>query len=123
MVGARGKSTGPESFAVWPIKKSGRSLISRFVSVGRTHNNDVVISDVSLSKFHALFVVEDGKVSVQGGRSRNGTFVEGVRVARQGEGPPTQLTSGVRIRFGAVELTYFDAAALRRLAQSAAPSR
>lgn len=105
----------PPSLRVWPIRKSGHSLIGRFISVGRTHNNDVVISDVSLSKFHAIFLDEGGSISLQDGRSRNGTFVHGERVSKQGDGPPIPVRSGARVRFGSVELTFLDAASLRRL--------
>lgn len=38
-------------------------------------------------------------------------------VARQGEGGPTAVRSGSKVRFGAVELTFLDAAGLARLAR------
>ena len=102
-------------FRVWPIRKSERSLIARFVSVGRTKRNDLVIPEVSLSKFHALFTEENGTLYVQDARSRNGTFVDGQRVNPQGEGQPTALRTGQRVKFGAAELTFLDATAFRRL--------
>jgi hypothetical protein len=105
----------PGDLRVWPIRKSERSLIARFVSVGRTRRNDVVVPDVSLSKFHAFFTEEHGVFAVQDARSRNGTFVEGKRVAPQGEGAPTPLRSGARVKFGTVELTFVDAQGLHRL--------
>ena len=105
----------PVRFQVWPVQKSDRSLIGRFISVGRTRRNDVVIPDVSLSKFHALFVEDDGTFSVQDARSRNGTYVDGGRVPAQGDGPPVPLRSGARLRLGAVDLTFLDAAGLQAL--------
>ncbi|MCA9607519.1 MAG: FHA domain-containing protein [Myxococcales bacterium] len=115
-----GEHWKPVRFHVWPIQKSDRSLIARFVSVGRTRRNDVVIPDVSLSKFHAYVVEEEGELRLQDARSKNGTFIDGARVAPQGDGGPTVLRSGAKVRFGAVELTYLDAAGLRRLAREMA---
>lgn len=102
-------------YRVWRIRKTERSLAARFVSVGRTRNNDVVISDVSLSKFHAFFVTEGGVMKLQDARSRNGTFVNGVPVSAQGKGPPTTLRSGARVRFGAVDTTYLDPSSFHTL--------
>lgn len=124
-VEARGDSSEdwvPARYQVWPVRKSERSLIARFVSVGRTRRNDVVIPDVSLSKFHAFFVEEDGVYLLQDARSRNGTFIGAARVASQGEGPPVAVRSGARVRFGAVELTFLDAAALRALVRDLHPA-
>lgn len=117
-----GDGWSPTRFLVWPVRKSDRSLIARFVSVGRTRRNDVVIPDVSLSKFHAFFVEEDGAYTLQDARSKNGTFVGAQRVNAQGEGPPAAVRTGAKVRFGAVELTFLDAASLRKLARDLYPS-
>ncbi len=109
------ESWTPVRFQVWPVRKSDRSLIARFVSVGRTRRNDVVIPDVSLSKFHAFFIEQDGGYVIQDARSRNGTYVGSQRVNAQGEGPPMTLRSGVRVRFGAVDLSFLDVTGLRSL--------
>ena len=72
---------------VYPVKQTGRTPFPRVVTVGRTKNNDVVLPDVSISKFHAFFKDEDGRFVLADGESRNGTFVEGERVssAKQGK--------------------------------------
>jgi hypothetical protein len=100
----------PSRYLVFPIRKTERSLIERFYSVGQTRNNDVVVRDVSVSKFHAYFQENDaGQLVLQDARSTNGTFVNAIRVPRQGEGDPIVVKSGDRIRFGNVELSLMAA--------------
>ena len=108
----------PTRYLVFPVRKTERSLIARFYSVGQTRNNDVVVRDVSVSKFHAFFQdAEDGGFLLQDARSTNGTFVNGLRVPRQGQGDPVRVQSGDQVRFGAVELSFLDAKAFRDLVQ------
>jgi hypothetical protein len=114
-VALRDLNFSPTQYLVWPVRKSGRSLTSLFISVGRTRTNDVIVPDVSLSKFHAFFKLDGEVFSVQDGRSRNGTFVDGARVAAQGEGPPTIVRSGARVRFGGVEMLFLAAEKMRML--------
>lgn len=100
----------PSRYLVYPIRKTERSLIARFYSVGQTRNNDVVIRDVSVSKFHAFFQNDaDGAFVLQDARSTNGTYVNGVIVPSQGHGDPVSVVSGDIIRFGTVELSFLSA--------------
>jgi pSer/pThr/pTyr-binding forkhead associated (FHA) protein len=106
----------PSRYLVFPVRKTERSLIARFYAVGQTRNNDIVIRDVSISKFHAFFLdANDGGFLLQDARSTNGTFVNGVRVPRQGQGEPIALAPGDQIRFGTVELSFVDAEMFREL--------
>jgi hypothetical protein len=106
----------PSRYLVFPVRKTERSLIARFYAVGQTRNNDIVIRDVSVSKFHAFFQDgDDGGFLLQDARSTNGTFVNGARVPRQGQGDPVALKPGDQVRFGNVELTFADAAMFREL--------
>lgn len=106
----------PSRYLVFPVRKTERSLIERFYSIGQTRNNDVVIRDVSVSKFHAFFQdAEDGGFLLQDARSTNGTFVNGVPVPRQGQGDPVPVKSGDQLRFGNVELSFVDAETFREL--------
>ncbi len=57
----------------FPLKPGGNSI-------GRSRENDVVLHDASLSRFHARVDVEEGGSSVLDLGSRNGTFVGGLRV-------------------------------------------
>lgn len=106
----------PTKYIVFPIRKTERSLIARFYSVGQTRTNDVVVRDVSVSKFHAFFQdAEDGGFLLQDARSTNGTFVNGDRVPRQGQGDPVRVNPGDRIRFGNIEVTFMQADDFREL--------
>ena len=100
---------------VHPIRRTGRS-VGHLVSVGRTSNNDVVISDVSVSRFHA-FLKEglDDTLRIQDAGSTNGTRLNGRPVPVQGHGEPPDLKSGDRLRVGHVELTFLEAELLIRL--------
>ncbi len=68
------------------------------VEIGRTPDNDVVLSDTKLSRHHCrLFEARDG-VWVQDLSSRNGTFVNGERVEE------ALVRPGDRIRVGSSEI-------------------
>jgi len=102
-------------FLVFPVKRSGRSPFPNFVSVGRTRNNDVVIADVSLSKFHAFFKLVGDTMQLQDAGSKNGTFLNDEKVPTQHAGAPITLVSGGVIRFGSVEMTFLDAESFSNL--------
>lgn len=72
------------------------------LSLGREARCDVVIDDASISREHARILVKDGVVTVIDNNSRNGTFVDGVRVA-----PNQQATIaiGQKITFGTYVVT------------------
>ena len=67
-------------------------------TVGRGHDNTLVIGDKSVSEHHAEILVNGMEVIVRDLGSTNGTSVVGVRVAKQHQVHPGQV-----IRFGSVE--------------------
>jgi hypothetical protein len=98
---------------VFPVVRTERSLFP-FVTLGRTRNNDIVLPDSTISRFHAFFQpVEDGGFSLQDAGSTNGTAVNGQVVPAQKEGPAVSLKSGDSLRFGTVEVTFLSVQALR----------
>jgi hypothetical protein len=98
---------------VYPVVRTERSIFP-FVTVGRTQNNDIVLPEVTISRFHAFFKPgDDGAFSLQDAGSTNGTAANGETVSKQQEGPPVPVKSGDNVRFGAVELTFLSAQALR----------
>jgi hypothetical protein len=100
---------------VHPIQRTGRS-VGHLVSVGRTSNNDIVIPDVSVSRFHAFLKQGHGdELSIQDAGSTNGTSVNGRPVPAQGEGVPITLKSGDRVKIGHIDLTFLEAELLIRL--------
>lgn len=100
---------------VFPVRYTGRSPFPRIVTLGRTRNNDIVIADVSISKFHAFFREEGESFVVQDAGSRNGTFVDSVSVPDAKHGKPALVKPGANARFGAVELKFVSGAQLREL--------
>jgi hypothetical protein len=105
--------TASLSLLVFPVRRSDRSL-GHLLNLGRTSNNDVVIRDRSVSRFHAFIKPdEDGRLCIQDAESTNGTCVNGKPVPSQGHGPPTPLAPGDDVRLGKVEFTFLDGLALR----------
>jgi hypothetical protein len=75
------------------------------VTLGRGAECDLKLDDATLSSVHLLFMLgPDGAWTVRDGGSRNGTWVDDVRLAA---GQPCALTSGTRLRVGQVSLTYY----------------
>jgi len=85
--------TGPPFVA--PLVKVQEQFPS-MITLGRTQNNDIVVADTSISKFHAFFRVVDGVVEVADAGSRNGSFVGTRRLAPK---QPAQLRAGDQLRF------------------------
>ncbi|HEY5656426.1 MAG TPA: FHA domain-containing protein [Myxococcota bacterium] len=109
---AASEDTAGISLRIYPVVRSERS-VGHLVTVGRTSNNDIVIPDLSVSRFHAfLKPVGAGRFHIQDAKSTNGSTVNGVSVPAQGNGAPLELTSGDDLRFGQVQLTFLDAHAL-----------
>lgn len=100
------------SLLAYPIHRTERS-VGHLITLGRTANNDVVIPDISVSRFHAFAKeVEGGGLAIQDAGSTNGTLVNSDSVPSQGHGPPMELKSGDSVRLGQVEFSYLDAHSL-----------
>ncbi|MBM7115819.1 FHA domain-containing protein [Archangium primigenium] len=90
---------------VFPVTKNQENAFGRGITVGRTGNNDVVLDDATVSRFHAWFQREpDGGYVVTDAGSKNGSFVAGVRLVPR---RATALADGTRLRFGQVEVTFY----------------
>jgi len=74
-------------------------LVLEKTTVGRDDQNTLVIHDNSLSAAHCEILVNGPEVIVRDLDSRNGTFVNGVRLKNQ----QSQLKHGQTVRFGSVE--------------------
>ena len=101
--------TGPmpgSPFAA-PLVKVQETFPS-MIMLGRTLNNDIVVGDTSISKFHAFFRVGPGSIDVADAGSRNGTFVGDKRlVPKQME----RLKPGDHVRFARLAFQVLDAPA------------
>ena len=67
-------------------------------TVGRGPGNTLVVRHPSLSAVHCLILMNGSEIIVRDLDSRNGTFVDGVRLNKQ-----SQVKSGQTIRFGSID--------------------
>jgi hypothetical protein len=92
-----------KNYQVLPLRKRPRAgkPYEGHVSVGRARNNDVVLRDSSVSKFHAWFQRGEGGVFyVADGRSKNTTKVNRQPIA---SAQTMAVAAGDRIAFGTIE--------------------
>jgi hypothetical protein len=92
---------------VMPLRK-GTSTTNAFVmgvTVGRTDNNDLVLNDPSVSRFHAYFMREARKNvwTLVDAESKNGTWAGPLKLEPNGS---AVLQDRTRLRFGDVEMTF-----------------
>lgn len=106
---------------VFSVRLTGRSPFPHMITVGRTKNNDVILSDIGVSKFHAFFKEEGDALVLQDAESRNGTFAAGLPVPNKKAGPPTRVPSGTKVKFGMLEFWLLNAAGLQDVARRACP--
>ena len=101
---------------VYPLRPR-QGAADDLISIGRDGRQDVTITDISISRLHALVKVgPDGGFLLQDMGSSNGTSVNGVSVPPRGAGEPVQLKPGDLIKFGQLDFTFTDASALRDFA-------
>jgi DNA-binding winged helix-turn-helix (wHTH) protein len=72
------------------------SLVRWTSVVGKHPNSDVVLANPYVSRSHARIEISGVNATIQDLSSKNGTFVDGVRVRNQ----PLKLTDGSVIEFG-----------------------
>jgi hypothetical protein len=108
--------TADVSVRILPIR-AAQSSLTHLITIGRTSKNDVTISDLSVSRFHAFFKHNPaGGFQLYDAGSSNGTTVNGRSVSTKEAGPPMNVTSGDNIRFGQVDVTFLEVEALRSYA-------
>ncbi len=96
----------PNDAQLLPIEKRGEAnAFGMMVTLGRAPNNDLVIPDQRISKFHAYFRLSpDGAWTLSDASSRNGTALNGVLLEPQTSMP---LESGASITLSdEVELVF-----------------
>jgi hypothetical protein len=102
--------SSPAELEIFPlVKKAGASFPDR-ITIGRTSNNDIVIADQSISRFHAYLKNQGGAgwVVADAG-SKNGTWLRGTPLEARKE---RRIPSRARLRLGDVDLTLYTAADL-----------
>ena len=95
--------TSPDGYIRWWLAWKDKTLPLREGEnlVGRHPASDVWISGSSVSRTHARIVAEPDRVVVEDRGSRNGTFVEGKRIAA-----PHVLVDGCTVTFGSEQATF-----------------
>jgi len=85
------------------LQDAGVPIRKPIVHVGQGPRNEIVLDDDTVSTRHARIEYTDGAWRVTDLDSRNGTFLDGVRLAA---GVPTPLDENTLIGFGAVRLGF-----------------
>ena len=75
----------------WPLDRPS-------TVIGRGRNADLVLSEATISRAHAMLAFRDSKLFVQDLNSTNGTLVNGTREAQ------AQLSDGSELRMGRLVL-------------------
>ncbi len=78
-----------------PLAGRSFTLHQDATTLGRTVGNDIVLSDPTVSRFHARLVFHNGQWYLEDLNSSNGTCVNGVRISR-----PAPLVEGDELRLG-----------------------
>ena len=76
------------------VRGPGVLAINQSYRVGRSSSCDFVLSDLSVTRIHAEITPVDEGIVVKDAGSRNGTFVDGVRIDE------AEATAGQAVRFG-----------------------
>lgn len=92
--------TGPDDADPIPV-------LTPVVRIGQGPQNDLVLDDDTVSTQHARLEFATGGWRLTDLESRNGTFVDGVRLA---PGVPTPLPDNALVTFGAMELGFLASA-------------
>lgn len=89
---------------VYPLIKKPGAPFSEMITVGRTSNNDVVLNDVTISRFHAYFKKADGSWLVCDSGSKNGTRIGDQRLDARKETP---IQSRTIVKLGELRATFY----------------
>lgn len=107
VVGKRGKKIKPEfgsaSGYILTVKKSERNPFTP-VSVGRAGNNDLILHDPAVSKFHAQILVLPSSWKLIDWNSTNGTFLNDRRLSPE---KVVDIENGDKIAFGRDSMARF----------------
>jgi hypothetical protein len=100
----------PQNFGGMPVIKTRANPWQSRILIGRAGNNDLVLSDESVSKLHAHLVrTSDGCWHLHDVSSANGTLVDGRKLS-VGEG--ALMHSGAVLQFGHVRCEFIESAEL-----------
>jgi hypothetical protein len=95
-----------EEPVVLELRKANRRVnpFAMGITIGRADTNDMVISDGSISRFHAYFVEVKGQWALVDAESKNGTWSGAQRLEPN---TPAPIADKSRLRFGSVEVEFY----------------
>ena len=120
---AQRESQGDSGFLALAISKNAENAFPH-ITIGRTANNDIVITDATVSKFHAYLQSDAGsdEYVVYDAGSKNGCFLNDVPVPEKSAGDPLPLGRKATLRVGSVPLTFVRISDLHEFAKFLVPS-
>ena len=106
--GVHGSVIGGGDPVVCVLEKSKDNVFQRRITMGRTSNNDIVLDDASVSRFHGWLQKDEGsgRWTLTDAGSKNGTWVSSVKLSPK---KPVVLENGAKVKVGSLELTFFTA--------------
>jgi hypothetical protein len=117
--GVTGGNIGGGDPVVAVLEKSKDNVFQRRVTLGRTTNNDIVLDDASVSRFHGWLQKDDGsgKWTLTDAGSKNGTWVSSSKLSAK---KPVILENASKLRIGSLELTFYTAAGFKKMLEARA---
>lgn len=116
--GAEPTTDDPLDLVAVEVAKGDINAFGLGITVGRTRNNDIVINDERISRFHAFFQLRDGAWVVSDAGSKNGTTVEGDRLDPR---KPCILPDRSSVDFGGYRARFFQPASFLEFLRRSAP--
>ncbi|MFH1612911.1 MAG: adenylate/guanylate cyclase domain-containing protein, partial [bacterium] len=77
-------------------------LNKNITTIGRIFSNDIVVSDISVSRKHAIITKEKNTYIIKDQNSKNGIFVNDILVSK------TSIKNGDRIRIGRIDFLFVE---------------
>ena len=97
------QAEGVEPVALEVVKKPASNPFAFGITVGHAENNDIVLPDRSVSRFHAWFQPTEEGLALADAESRNGTFVNGERLDPK---VPLLLPDHAQLVFGEIPMEF-----------------
>ncbi len=112
-----GAHTADLAVVVYRLRPKDGPAGGHLVTIGRDSRHDAVVPDPSVSRLHCIAKrAADGTWCLQDMGSSNGTMINSRSVPARGAGDAAPVKPGDTVRFGQVQFTFTDAAALRDFA-------
>jgi len=110
--------TDPSDLLAVEVAKREINAFGLGITVGRTRNNDVVINDERISRFHAFFQARDGAWVLSDAGSKNGTFVDANKLDPR---KPCPLPDRAMVDFGGYRARFFLPGSFAEFLRKTAP--